>query len=163
MVAGGHQGDVQGSEVMEGAESLFVNEMSNVDGGDRTGRVSRPVSDGGESSSASRRERDVTLRLSRTHVRPRCCDNGDVEVTPGTPVPASVPGDFTVVMGAVLSGATFEGLEEGMAGPGGPSGLLSLLEWVEVEVQGFDDDLVEGLHLIRGAVMSVAAAVAGEL
>ena len=38
-----------------------------------------------------------------------------------------------------------------------------LLSWVGVEVQGFDDDLVEGLHLIRGAVMSVAAAVAGEL
>ena len=62
-----------------------------------------------------------------------------------------------------MSGATLQGLEEGMAGPGGPSGLLSLLEWVEVEVEGFDDDLVEGLHLIRGAVMSVAAAVAGEL
>ena len=78
-------------------------------------------------------------------------------------MPASVPGEFTVVMGAVLSGETLQGLEEGMAGPGGPSGLLSLLEWVEVEVEGFDDDLVEGLHLLRGAVMSGAAAVVGEL
>ena len=86
-----------------------------------------------------------------------------MEVTPGAPVPASVPGDFTVVMGAVLSGAMLQGLEEGRAGQGGPSGLLSLLEWVEVEVRGFDDGLVEGLHLLRGAVMSVAAAVAGEL
>ena len=142
---------------MEGAESV-----STSVGVDRTGRVSRPVRDGGMSSSAVRRERDVTLRLSRTYVRPRCCDNGVVDVNPGAPVPASVPGDFTVVMGAVLSGATLQGLEEGMAGPGGPSGLLSWLEWVEVEVEGFDD-LVEGLHLIRGAVMSVAAAVAGEL
>ena len=145
------------------SESVFVSEMENVDGVDRTGRVSRPVSDGGESSSALRRERDVTLRLSRTHVRPRCKDNGEVEVTPGAPVPASVPGEFVVVMGAVVSGATLRGLEEGMAGQGGPAGLLSLLEWVEIEVRGFDDDLVEGLHLIRGAVMSVAAAVAGEL
>ena len=82
-------------------------------------------------------------------------------MTTGAPVPTSVPGDFTVVMGAVVSGATLRGLEEGTAGQGGPAGLLSWLEWVEVE--GFDDDLVEGLHLIRGAVMSVAAAVAGEL
>ena len=84
-------------------------------------------------------------------------------MTTGAPVPASVPGEFIVVMGAVLSGETFHGLEEGMAGPNGPSGLLSWLEWVELEVEGFDDDLVGGLHLIRGAVMSVAAAVAGEL
>ena len=85
-----------------------------------------------------------------------------MKVTPETPVPTSVPGDFTVVMGAVVSGETFHGLEEGMAGPGGPAGLLSWLEWVEIELQGFDD-LVEDLHLLRGAVMSVAAAVAGEL
>ena len=84
-------------------------------------------------------------------------------MTTGAPVPASVPGEFVVVMGAVVSAATLRGLEEGMAGQGGPSGLLSLLEWVEVEVQGFDDGLVEGLRLLRGAVMSVAAAVAGEL
>ena len=154
----------QGVDGMNGdVESGFVREMENVDGVDRTGRVSRPVRDGGVSSSAVGRERDGTLRLSRTYVRPRCCDNGDVEVTPGAPVPASVPGEFVVVMGAVLSGATLRGLEEGMAGPCGPAGLLSVLEWVEVEVEGFDDGLVEGLHLIRGAVMSVAAAVAGEL
>ena len=61
-----------------------------------------------------------------------------------------------------MSGATLQGLEEGMAGPGGPSGLLSMLKWVEVEVEGFED-LVEELHLIRGAVMSVVAASAGVL
>ena len=145
------------------SESVLVRETENVGSVDRTGRVSRPVREGGESSSALRRERDGTLRLSRTRVRPRCCDNGVGKVNTGAPVPPSVPGEFVVVMGAVVSGETFHGLEEGMAGQGGPSGLLSLLEWVEVEVEGFDDDLVEELHLIRGAVMSVAAAVAGEL
>jgi hypothetical protein len=49
-----------------------------------------------------------------------------------------------------------------MEGLGGPGGLLSWFEWVEVEVEGFDDDLVEGLRRLRGAVMSVVAS-AGEL
>ena len=139
--------------------------MSTSVGVNRTGRVSRPVSEARESPSAVSRERVVTttLRGRRAHAHRPCQDNGDVKVTTGAPVPPSVPGDFTVLMGAVLSEATLQGLEEGMTGPDGPAGLLSLLEWVEVEVGGFDDGLVEGLHLIRGAVMSVAAAVAGTL
>ena len=162
MAAGGNQGDIQGVEVMNGV----VESVSTSVGVDRTGRVSRPVCEARESPSAVRRESVVssmTLRGRRAHAHRPCCDNGVVDVTPGAPVPPSVPGEFTVVMGAVLSGVTLQGLEEGMAGPGGPAGLLSVLEWVEVEVEGFDDDLVEELHLLRGAVMSVAAAVAGEL
>jgi len=34
--------------------------------------------------------------------------------------------------------------------------LMSWFEWVEVEAQGVDD-LVEGLHRLRGAVMKAAA------
>jgi hypothetical protein len=71
-------------------------------------------------------------------------------------VPPNVPGEFVVELGAVVSAATLRGLEEGMEGLGGPAGLLSALEFVEVEARGFEDDLVEGLRLLRGAVMSVA-------
>ena len=82
----------------------------------------------------------------------------------GAPVPPAVPGDFTVLMGAIMAGETLRGLEEEMAALGGAeaaaAGLLSWLEWVELEVQGFDD-LVEDLRLLRGAVMAVAAALAG--
>ena len=59
---------------------------------------------------------------------------------------------------------TQRGLEEEMAALGGAeaatAGLLSWLEWVEVELQGFDD-LVEDLRRLRGAVMSVAASMVG--
>ncbi len=37
--------------------------------------------------------------------------------------------------------------------------LLTWLEWVEVEVRGFED-LVEGLRLLRGAVMVGGSAAA---
>ncbi len=140
-----------------------VSEMPGVVSVDRTGRVSRPVCDRELSPSAIRREPVVgmtTLRGRYAHAHLPCKDNEEVKVTTGAPVPPSVPGDFTVVMGAVVSAATLRGLEEGMAGMGGAAGLLSWLEWVEMEIEGFDD-LVEELHLLRGAVMSVAAAVAG--
>jgi hypothetical protein len=72
-----------------------------------------------------------------------------------------VPGEFVVELGAVVSAATLRGLEEGMERLGGPAGLLSALGFVEVEARGFEDDLVEGLRRLRGAVMSVVAS-AGE-
>jgi hypothetical protein len=40
--------------------------------------------------------------------------------------------------------------------------LLSILEWVEVEVRGFPD-LLEGLRRLRGAVMKAAACGAGRV
>ena len=40
--------------------------------------------------------------------------------------------------------------------------LLSIIEWVEVEVQGFDD-LIEGLQRLHGAVMTAGAAGQGGL
>lgn len=84
--------------------------------------------------------------------------------TSGTPVPPAVPGDFTVLLGAVMAGETMQGLEREMATLGGAEaatvGLLSWLEWVEVELKGFRD-LVEDLRRLRGAVMTVAAAEIG--
>jgi hypothetical protein len=109
-------------------------------GGDRTGRVSRPVCYGELSSSARRRELVI----------------GCPGEMAGGPVPPSVPGEFVVCLGAVVSGGTLRGLKEGMAVLGGAGVVLSWLEWVEVEVRGFDD-VVEGLRLLRGVVMSVAA------
>ena len=147
----GYQGDVQGVEVMNGE----VESVSTSVGVDRTGCVSRPVSDTRESPSALRRERVVSLRGRCAHAHLPCCDNGDVKVVPGAPVPPTVPGDFVVYLGA---DDVPDRLDRGLA-----SLLLTWIDWVEVEVRGFDDGLVEGLHLLRGAVMSVAAAVAGEL
>ena len=105
---------------------------------------------------------DETLRLGRTPVRPRCHDRVEGEAGAGAPVPANVPGDFTVLIGAIMAGETLRGLEEEMAALGGAevaaAGLLSWLEWVELEVQGLDE-LVEDLRRLRGAVMSVAASM----
>ena len=67
------------------------------------------------------------------------------------PVPAAVPGEFVIYLGV---DDVPEGLEAGMV-----ELLLTWLEWVEVEVQGFPD-LVEELHRLRGTVM--VAAVAGK-
>ncbi len=68
---------------------------------------------------------------------------------PGEPVPAAVPGEFVIYLGV---DDVPERLEAGMV-----EVLLTWLEWVEVELQGFDD-LVEELHRLRGAVMVAAVA-----
>jgi hypothetical protein len=72
-------------------------------------------------------------------------------------VPANVPGDFTVLLGAVVAGETLEGLEAEVAALG-VDGPLTLLEWVEAEVP----ELVEEVRLLRGTVMAVGASMAGE-
>ncbi len=72
---------------------------------------------------------------------------------PGEPVPAGVPGEFVIYLGV---DDVPERLEAGMV-----EVLLTWLEWVEVELQGFED-LVEELHGLRGAVM-VAAVAGGDL
>ena len=108
------------------------------------------------------RENDEMLRLGRAGARPRCHDSG---VDDETPVPALVPGDFTVRLGDVMPGWVMEGLEAEFGKYGGVteavSGFLSAMHWVEVEVQGFDD-LLEGLSRLKGALMAVGAAVNGE-
>jgi hypothetical protein len=76
----------------------------------------------------------------------------------GTPVPPAMPGEFTVRLGEG-GGGSLHDLADGLAGRGaGVEGLLSWLEWVEVEARGFDD-LVEGLQRLRGAVMVAGAGV----
>ena len=76
-----------------------------------------------------------------------------IETEVVAPVPAAVPGEFVIYLGV---DDVPEGLEAGMV-----EVLLTWLEWVEVELQGFDD-LVEELHRLRGAVM-VAAVAGGDL
>ena len=104
----------------------------------------------------------MLLRLGRTPVRPRCHDRQGGE---GTPVPAAVPGDFTVRLGDVMPGWVMEGLEAEFGAFGGVteaiSGFLSAIHWVEVEAQGFDD-LLEGLARLKGALMAVGTAAVGE-
>ncbi len=64
----------------------------------------------------------------------------------GEPVPVVVPGEFVVDL-----------LEDtGMMDRAETELMLSILEWVEVEAQGFPD-LVEGLCRLRGAVMKAGA------
>ena len=75
----------------------------------------------------------IASRLARGEVR-------------GGPVPKDVPGEFVVDL-----------LEDtGMMDGGEAEILMSIFAWVEVEAQG-DDDLVEGLSRLRGAVMKAAA------
>jgi hypothetical protein len=52
--------------------------------------------------------------------------------------------------------------DTGMMDMGEAECLLSILEWVEVEVRGFPD-LLEGLCLLRGAVMKAVACGAGRV
>ncbi len=81
------------------------------------------------------------------------------------PVPGTVPGDFTVMIGDIMPGWVMEGLEAEFAKFDGASeavsGFLSWMHWVEVEVQGMDD-LLEGLSRLKGALMAVGAAVEGK-
>ena len=99
-----------------------------------------------------------TLRGRRAPARLPCKDRVDVGKVPN---PAVAPGDFTVLMGAVISARTLRELEEGLTTLG-VAGPLSLLEWVEVELRGFDE-LLEELRRLRGAVTAVAAPMEGRL
>ncbi len=80
------------------------------------------------------------------------------------PVPASVPGDFTVRLGDVMPGWVQQGLEEEFGGFGGAAaaaqGFLSWIHWVEVEVQGYEE-LLEGLSRLKGGLMADATSAVG--
>ena len=65
-------------------------------------------------------------------------------------VEIGVPGDFIICLGSDDVSETFD--------VGTVELLLTWLEWVEVEVQGFED-LVEELQRLRGAVMVAATVV----
>ena len=107
-------------------------------------------------------ENDEMLRGRCAPAHLPCCDSGVDDVTP---VPTLVPGDFTVRLGDVMPGWVMEGLEAEFGKYGGVteavSGFLSCMQWVEVEVRGYDD-LLEGLSRLKGALMAVGAAVNGE-
>ena len=96
---------------------------------------------------ASGTDDEMPLRLGRTPVRLRCQDRQGVEETSCEPVPASVPGEFVVYLG---TDDVPEALEAGMT-----ELLLTWIDWVEVEVRGFDH-FVEELRRLRGAVMVAA-------
>jgi hypothetical protein len=83
------------------------------------------------------------------------------------PVPPAVPGEFVVRLGAGWGGELHD-LADGLAvwrdGPGAAARvLLSCLEFVWVEVEGVEKcrDLLEGLELLRGAVMTAGIEAAG--
>ena len=105
------------------------------------------------------RNDDQTLRGRCAHAHRPCKDSGDVVSRALPPTP---PGDFTVVIGAVLAGRPMERLRAEMAALGGFEEAVSLLlfEWVEVEVWGFPD-LVEELMRLRGQVMALGSAMVG--
>ena len=88
----------------------------------------------------------------------------DMDVDDVTPVPALVPGDFTVRLGDVMPGWVMEGLEAEFGKYEGVveavSSFLTALQWVEMEVQGYDD-LLEGLARLKGALMAAATPAVG--
>ncbi len=94
--------------------------------------------------------------LGRRARRPRS-DTGKGGVDTGSPVPPAVPGEFVVRLGA---GRPLHDRADGLAelGAAAPM-LLSWLEFVRAEVEGVEGcrDLVEGLRLLRGAVMAAGA------
>ena len=81
-------------------------------------------------------------------------------------MPATVPGDFAVGIGDVLSRKTHQEFLEELRRLGGAeaaaSGFCSWVRWVEHEARGFPE-LMEDLRRLRGAVMAIAAPVIGEL
>ncbi len=81
------------------------------------------------------------------------------------PIPPAVPGEFVVRLGAGWGGPLHD-LANGLAVWGHGDAvvvLLSALEFVRVEIEGVDEchDLLEGLELLRGAVMTAGIEAAG--
>ena len=76
------------------------------------------------------------------------------------PVPVTVPGEFLVHLGEGWGGS-LHGLADGLAvwqeGPeAAVNALLGCLEFIRLEAEGIDEcrNLLEGLELLRGAVMT---------
>ncbi len=83
------------------------------------------------------------------------------------PVPMPVPGEFLVYLGAGWGGPLHT-LADGLAvwrdGPAAAVGvLLGCLEFIEVEATGVEEcrGRVEGLHRLRGAIMTAGIEAAG--
>ena len=98
-----------------------------------------------------------TLRGRCAHAHRPCHDKGCGTVTPGLPLPPTVPGEFVVHLGEDWGGSLHD-LADGLAefelgAEAAVTTLLTWLEFVEVELKGFDD-LLEQLHLLRGALVT---------
>jgi len=82
------------------------------------------------------------------------------------PVPAAVPGEFLVKLGQGWGGSLHDladGLSEWELGAEDTvSVLLTWLQFVEVELKGFDDPL-EQLHLLRGALVTAGIKAVGTI
>ena len=83
------------------------------------------------------------------------------------PVPVTIPGEFLVYLGEGWGGS-LHGLADGLTvwqeGPeAAVNALLGCLEFIQVEIEGIDEchDLLEGLELLRGAVMTAGIEAAG--
>jgi len=73
------------------------------------------------------------------------------------PVPMVIPGEFEIRLGAGWGGSLHDlanGLAEFELGAGAAVAMmLTWCEFVEVELEGFED-LLEQLHLLRGALVT---------
>jgi len=80
------------------------------------------------------------------------------------PVPLTVPGEFVVRLGEEWGGSLHDlvnGLAEWELGAEAAVGMmLSWMTFVEVELKGFDD-LLEQLHLLRGALVTAGIEAVG--
>ena len=82
------------------------------------------------------------------------------------PVPTTVPGEFEVKLGEAWGGSLHDlayGLAEFELGAeAAVEMLLTWLQFVEVELKGFDD-LLEQLHLLRGALVTAGIEAVGTI
>ena len=80
------------------------------------------------------------------------------------PVPPVIPGEFIVRLGEGWGGSIHDladGLEEWELGAeAAVEMMLTWCEFVEIELKGFDD-LVEQLHLLRGALVTAGIEAVG--
>ncbi len=83
----------------------------------------------------------------------------------GVPVPKAVPGEFLVRLGAGWGGPLHDlanGLTVWRQEPeDAVRVLLSCLKFVEIEAEGVEESLVEGMRRLRGAVMAAGIEAAG--
>jgi hypothetical protein len=83
------------------------------------------------------------------------------------PVPQAVPGEFVVRLGAGWGGPLHDlanGLAVWIISPeAAVNALLGCFEFIQVEIEGIDEchDLLEGLELLRGAVMAAGIEAVG--
>ena len=107
-----------------------------------------------------------TLRGRCAHAHRPCKDKGCGTVTPGAPVPPSVPKEFVVRLGNGWGGGLHD-LADGLAEweLGAEAAVEMMLTWmtfVEIELKGFDD-LLEQLRLLRGALVTAGIEAVGTI